>query len=374
MSRLKNRRRAKLIPARRLAPPGSPPGTLAIDPAAAPTRATVICYGPGRLEEVPFGDKADLQKRLAEWPVVWLRLEGLGDIETLRKVAEFFSLHPLTLEDAVNIHQRPKVEPYPNYVFIVSRLPTHWNGDDQDLSPGTEQMSLCLGEKFVISFHERNCAIAERVARRLRESAGKIRDMGADYLAYTLMDGALDAFFPVLDAIGRLIDELEDEILSSRRKGVITRVHDVKRRLVALRRAVWPEREAFAVLIRDAQGFFSEGTRVYLRDCEDHAFQIIELLETMRELASDLTDLHVSVTSNRLNEVMRVLTVIATIFIPLTFIVGIYGMNFDPHSSPYNMPELRWRYGYPLCLTAMGVIAIGLVGYFWRKGWLGPQS
>lgn len=365
MKRRWRHRRAKLSSAKRLAEPGSPPGLVLSNPLAQPTEVDGIGFGADRAKEIAYTGPDCIRAAMAEFPVLWLRVRGLKDTNRLRELSDFFALHPLTLEDIVNVHQRPKVDEFAKYLFVVARLPTEWSDPASDPTPGTEQMSLILGDGFLLSFHERPVPTVEVVRRRVLESAGKIRSGGPDRLLYALLDAGMDAYFPVLEDLGQTIDLLEDSIVVRPNRHTIARVHDVKRHLIALRRAVWPLREVFNSLIRNPTELISAETRVYLRDCEDHAFQLVELIETYRELGSDMTDLYVSVTSHRLNEVMKVLTVIATIFIPLTFIVGIYGMNFD------YMPELHWRYGYPMCLTMMGGLAIGLLVYFRRRGWIG---
>jgi magnesium transporter len=239
----------------------------------------------------------------------------------------------------------------------------------------TEQVSLCLGKDFVITFQEqqRPGDCFEPVRRRLRESVGKIRSAGPDGLAYALIDAIVDAYYPAVEHIGDRLDTLEDEVFAAHPR-VLKQIHEVRRDLINLRRAVWPMREAIASLLRDRSELIAEPTRVYLRDCHDHAIQIIDLIETFRDIDASVMDVYLSGVSQRMNQIIKVLTVITTVFIPLTFIVGVYGMNFHTDASPYNMPELTWRYGYP----AVWALMIGLAGWmllvFWRRGWIGRNG
>src|SRR5262249_33189645 len=235
----------------------------------------------------------------------------------------------------------------------------------------SEQLSLFLGPNFVITFQERpgwDCL--DPVRERIRKSQ-RIREAGPGYLSYAILDATIDHYFPVLEAYGERLETLEDQIVTPPNRQAVGEIHDVKRELLYLRRAIWPQREALNTLVRDAIPHISAETRLYLRDCYDHSVRIIDLLETYREVCSDLMDLYLSSISNRMNEIMKVLTIISTLFIPLTFVVGIYGMNFDPQSSPLNMPELKWYYGYPACLMVMIAIAIAQLFYFRHKGWIG---
>ncbi len=234
----------------------------------------------------------------------------------------------------------------------------------------TEQVSVFLGPKWVVTFLEDPGDAFDPVRRRLRENRGCIRASGAGYLAYALLDAVVDAYFPVVEKYGEKLDELEDEVVDRPDQGTIARAHAVKRDLRQLRRAIWPLREALNVLTRDTSGLVDDGTRVFLRDCYDHTVQIIDLVETYRELDADLTDLYLSSLSNRLNEVMKVLTVIATIFCRMTFIAGVYGMNFDTQVSPWNMPELHWPLGYLFSWGLMAASAVGMLGFFGWMGWI----
>jgi magnesium transporter len=335
--------------------PGSPPGLMEIDPEAAAPRLTSIRIEPKGVSE---------QDGLAsEGPgILWLNVDGLGEGKTLSRIAERFGLHPLAMEDVVETTQRPKVEAYDDHLFVILRMPSA-HGERFD----TEQVALFLGSDYVITLQERHGDAFNPVRTRLRNPHSKIREHGADYLAYALIDAVTDSFFPVLEAIGVRLEELEDAVLNQVEPGQIQAIHAIKHELMAIRGAVWPMRDTVASLLRDDGPLIVEQTRLYLRDCHDHTYQLIDTIGTYHEIASGLVDLHLSNQSNKMNEVMQVLTLIATIFIPLTFVAGVYGMNFE------HMPELHWRWGYPVVMGAMAVIGVGLALWFRRRGWLGRR-
>lgn len=346
-------------------PPGAPPGTLISDPDAPQPLIYIVAYGPQEVREQEVADPQRVHDFLGKWPVTWVNVEGLGDAKTISELGELFGLHKLALEDVINAHQRAKIEQYADHHFIVTRMAMLHERLD------TEQLSVFLGENFVLSFQEGlpgDCL--DPVRERIRKRLGHIRDAGADYLAYALLDAVVDGFFPVLEEYGERLEALEDKIITQPDQDTVAQVHALKRDLLTLRRAIWPQRETFNTLIREPIPLITDETRLHLRDCYDHAVQLIDLVESYRELASDLTDVYLSSVSNRTNEIMRVLTVITTIFIPLTFIAGIYGMNFNPDASSWNMPELNWYWGYPSSLAVMAVVAIAELIFFGRKGWI----
>ena len=349
---------------RRRTRPGAIPGTVAVDPEAAHPVVRVISYGPDDLEEKVVDDLRGLVKLVGQRPVTWVDVQGLGDARTITRLGEIFELHPLALEDVVNTHQRAKVEDYGQYLFIVARMIA--SGDRVD----TEQVSLFLGSNFVLTFQERPGDCLDAVRKRLQQSKGRIRQGGADYLAYALLDAVVDAYFPILEQYGESLDRLDAEISDQPAPDTVARVHQMRSDLLLLRRAIWPFREDIGELVREPNPLIAEETRVFLRDCYDHSFQIIDLVETCREMCSDLRDYYLSAVNNRMSEIMKVLTIMATIFIPLGFIAGLYGMNFDPDTSTWNMPELRWPFGYLFALALMALVAGGQLFYFWRRGWL----
>lgn len=349
---------------RRRTPPGAPPGTLKSDPALPGPKMKIIAYGPDRFEERDSACLDDVVRCLEGYTVTWLNVDGLGDARIVAEIGKAFGLHPLALEDVLHTHQRAKVEDYKDYLFITSRMVNQTDHIE------TEQLSLFMGKNFVLTFQEYPGDSFDELRERLRKGSGNLRQSGPDYLVYAILDAVIDAFFPVLDTYGEALDEMEEEVVSSPDVDSIARIHDIKNDLILMRRAIWPQREAINTLLRDPHFMLKDETRFHLRDCYDHTVQIIDLVEVYRDIASGLTDLYVSSVSNRMNEVMKVLTIIATIFIPLTFVTSIYGMNFNTAVSRWNMPELNAYYGYVGVWAVMLGVAVGMVYFFWRKGWL----
>ncbi len=349
---------------RRPAPPGATPGTVLPHPGAAPTTIRVMAYGPGGVLEREIADPAELAALPAGHAVIWVDVAGLADAARLQEIGRIYGIHSLALEDIVNSHQRPKVEEYDTHDFVVARMAPL--PDEEE----TDQLGLVLGEGFVVTFQERPGDCFDPVRDRIRHGRGRIRELGADYLAYTLLDVTIDAYFPLMESYGDRLEELEDETILSPTPALVTRLYEIRRRLTGMRRAVWPLRETAGALLRDTSPRIRHETRVYLRDCYDHTVQIIDLLEVYREMASGLTDVYLTSVSNRMNEIMKVLTIISTVFIPLTFLAGVYGMNFNTAKSPLNMPELEWYWGYPAVMAFMALIALGELWLFWRWGWL----
>lgn len=349
--------------------PGTLPGTLDLKADAAPPKIVVIEYSQTTAMRTVINSPSEYTRYHNPECVSWLDIQGLGNLETWRQMAEIFNLHPIALEDVVNVPQRPKVVYYdnPDHVVIIAWMVM--------LSPRSqklhkEQVSIILGENYVITVQEKpkyDCL--EPVRNRIRKNQGHITKYGADYLAYAILDAIIDEFFPVLEVYSDLLEDLEDEVLFQPQSKTMQSIYKTKRDMIVLRRAIWYQREALNILIRDKNRLVSKKVRVYLRDCYDNTVNIRDMLETYRELASDLISIYLSSMGNRMNEIMKVLTVISTIFIPLTFIVGIYGMNFDPEISPWNMPELKWYYGYPMSLGLMAIIAGGLIYFFCKRGW-----
>jgi magnesium transporter len=349
-------------------PPGTAPGLLVIDPEWPKPILRVIAFNAGELVEKNITDPGELTALLARMSVVWLNVDGLGDADMLRRVAAVFHLHMLALEDVVDLRKRAKVDRYDNYLYIVAVMV-----EIVENALAMDQLSLFLGKNFIVTFQEAPGDCFERVRERIRGGQGLIRAGGPGYLAYALLDATIDAYFPVLEHYGEKLEEMEDALVGMPRPERLPEIHALRRDLVALRRAVWPMREALNFLIRDGSDMFTPETRPYLNDCYDHTVQLMDLVESHREMASGLMDVYLSSMSNRMNEIMKVLTIISTIFIPLTFIAGVYGMNFDPHDGPLSMPELRSPYGYVAVLALMLGIAIGVLFYFRRLGWIGRK-
>jgi magnesium transporter len=365
-------RRARPSPKRRppfatrYHPPGTAPGTLTphTGEGTGPVRVTLIDYSPEHVTEREVEKIEEVFSFRDTASVTWINVEGLADVPLLESLGRHFKLHPLSLEDILNCGQRPKVEDYDDYEFVVLKS---LHLETEGLS--VEQISLVFGKNYVITFQERPGDSFEPVRERIRKGKGLIRRAGPDYLAYALMDALIDEFFPVLEQYGERIEALEDDLVDRPSPQAVHQIHGLKRDLLVLRRAAWPERDLVNSLLRAETPLIHPETKVFLRDCYDHMVQAMDMIETYRELAAGMLDVYLSSVSNRMNEIMKVLTIISTIFIPLTFIVGIYGMNFDT-ASPWNMPELHWRFGYLYCLGLMAAIAAGLVAYFRRKGWL----
>ncbi|MEW4529980.1 magnesium/cobalt transporter CorA [Maioricimonas sp. JC845] len=357
--------------------PGAAPGSVLADPDAPPPRVRAISFGGGRFVEQEITDCNEIEPLLDEFAVTWINVDGLGDAKLIRRLADLFGLHPLEIEDIVHVHQRAKVEDYGDHLFLIARM-VHLaeTPDDDDAEPpdglglSSEQLSIFLGGRFVLTFQEAPGDCLDPVRERLRKNVGRLRQAGTDYLTYAILDAVIDSYFPIIEQYAEALDTIEDELDDGGTPRDLARLHYLRRELLTLRRAAWPLREAVSWLMRDSHKLIDDATRVYFRDCADHVFQILDAVGTYRELCSDLREYFFSITGQRTNEVMRLLTIIATIFIPLSFVAGVYGMNFDPEASPWNMPELDWRFGYFGALGIMASIAGVMLTYFWRKGWL----
>jgi magnesium transporter len=345
--------------------PGTAPGTVRADPTAPATEIRLMGYGPDELVEVADATLADVRALLDRCETLWVDVAGLGTVELLRELGELFEVHRLALEDVVNVGQRPKVETYDEHLFIVAQTAIAVGDDVQ-----AQQLSMVLGPRTLLTFRERRDPVLEPVRERLRGAQGRIRVGGADYLAYALLDALVDAYFPILEHFGARIESLEEEVLERPEESAAKEIHTLKVELLELRRTVWPHREVVAELLREGVPFVRRETQVFLRDVQDHVAQAIDLLEAFRESSSTLMNSYLSALSNRMNEVMKVLTMIATIFIPLSFIAGLYGMNFQT-DHPLNMPELGWPVGYPFALALMALVAGAMIWWFWRKRWFG---
>ena len=293
-------------------------------------------------------------------PVSWVNVNGIHDVRIIEQLGAHIGLHPLVMEDLVHLDQRPKLEEYDGYLFIVFKM-LHY---DDNKGVRVEQVSLVAGETYVISFQEYAGDVLEPIRDRIRTGKGRIRKMGADYLAYALMDTVVDHYFVVIEKIGSKIESIEEALLEQGDKAIMQHISQLKKDIILLRRSIWPLREVIAKMQRLESPLFKKKTAAYLRDLYDHIIQVIEMLETMSDLLASLTDLYISEQGLRMNEVMKFLTIIGTIFIPLTFIAGIYGMNFA------YMPELHWTYGYPIAMFVMALIGGGFLVYFKRRGWL----
>ncbi len=364
MSNHRKHRRLKPRIHRRAAP-GTKPGTMNVAPDALATTIDVIAYDKDHIVEKSHVTIQQLADFMNRWPVVWVNVIGLGSVETLKSIATTFNIHPLAMEDVVNVHQRAKADDYPSNVYCVLRMP---EPQKDDL---TEQLSIIVGKNYVVTFQEGPGDCFDLVRNRLRHEQSVMRqETQADYLAYRLIDAVVDAYFPILEKIGDRLDELDDRTAAGEGQSAFADLHCVKRELLLLRRAIWPLRDAIRELQTEETPLFGTQTRLFLRDCQDHAIQLIDLVEAYRDISCDIRDFYLSTMSQRMNEVMKTLTIIATIFIPMNFIAALYGMNFES-DSPWNMPELHWHLGYPFALGLMGTFACGMLILFWRRGWIG---
>jgi len=342
---------------------GLPPGTLVHigEKKMEKTGISIIDYDESQFEEqrvdaieqcFPFKDKPT---------VTWINIDGIHEAEIIEKIGKHFEIHPLVLEDIMNSGQQPKAEDLEQYVFVILKM-LSYDEETKEIKP--EQVSLILGPNFVITFQEREGDVFNPIRDRIRKAKGRIRRMKADYLAYRLIDTIVDHYFIVLEKLAERIESLEEELVTNPTPETLQTIHALKRELIFLRRSVWPLREAVISLERGESALIHESTGIYLRDVYDHTIQVIDTVETFRDMVSGMLDVYLSSISNKMNEVMKVLTIIATIFIPLTFVAGVYGMNFK------YIPELEWPWGYAACLILMGIIALVMVLYFRRKRWL----
>ena len=343
--------------------PGLPPGTLIhVGPRRMETaQVRLFAYDPVRIEEKSLDPQRKLPIPGDTAGVLWINVDGLHDTRLLASMGQQYGIHPLVLEDILNTAQRPKLEEADPLIFLVFKMV------GREASPGelaVEQVSILLGRGLLLTFQERPGDVFEPVRERLRAGLGRIRGAGADYLAYALLDVVVDRYFDVLEQIHDRIEKLEDRLLGEAGARYLEEIHRLRRELSEFRQLVWPLRESLSRFKATESPLVSDNTRLYLLDLYDHVIQVLELIESSREAASGLLDLYMSVASNRMNEVMKLLTVIATLFIPVTFLAGIYGMNF------HFMPELEWTWSYPLFwLVTLGVLG-GMIRWFRKKGWL----
>jgi len=342
---------------------GLPPGTLVQieEKKTEKAKISLIDYDEAQFQEkeattieecFPFKDKPT---------VTWINIDGIHQADILEKTGAHFGIHPLILEDIMNPGQRPKMEDFEDYIFVVVKM-IYFDDKKNDIE--AEQLSIILGPNFVISFQEKEGDIFNPIRDRIRKGRGRIRKMKADYLAYALIDTIVDHYFIVLEKLGEKIEGMEEELVTKPTPETLQSIHTLKRELIFLRKSIWPLREVISVLERGESSLINESTGIYLRDVYDHTIQVVDTIETFRDMVSGMLDIYLSSISNKMNEVMKVLTIIATIFIPLTFVAGLYGMNFK------YIPELEWHWGYFAVLFLMVIIGFGMVLYFRNKKWL----
>lgn len=294
--------------------------------------------------------------------VTWINVEGLQDIDIIKKLAEFYQLHPLTIEDILNNDQRPKVEEFENYIYITTKM-LKWSGKTKNFR--IEEFSIIIGKNYILTFQDCKTTIFNDLQERLRSTTKqRLREQGSDYLAYRLIDTIVDHYFVVLEVLGNKIEKIEEKIITAPTPQNARTIYRLKHKMLILRKSIWPMREVISHLLQISQNSISSFTHVYLRDVYDHAVQAIDTLETFRDMLSNILDIYLSSLTARMNEIMKVLTMIATVFIPITFLASVYGMNFD------YMPELHWHYGYYIVLSIMIAVAICMIFFFRRKKWL----
>jgi magnesium transporter len=325
-------------------------------------KLTLIDYDDaGTYTEHETSDVNELAAAIQTPSITWINVAGLHDVALMETIGDAFGIHHLLLEDILNTDQRPKLDQYDDYIYLILKT-LHWHPGNGALD--TEQIGIVLGQTFVLTFQEQEADNFDTIRERLRNDKGRIRQHGADYLAYSLLDTTVDHYFVILEKISDAIAELEEEVATEPTRRTLQGIHDLKRELLFLRKSVWPLREVIGSLQRNDSGLFQQTTNIYLRDVYEHTVQVVDATETFRDIVSGLLDIYLSSISNRTNDIMKVLTVIATIFIPLTFITSLYGMNFE------YMPELGWRWGYPAVWVLNLVVAAGLLFYFRSKDWL----
>ena len=348
--------------------PATVPGTLKISDGACKPKVMLIDYNQKEVESFELKRPDDCISYIEKESVSWFDIQGLGDEEILKKIGEIFKLHPLVLEDVVNVPQRPKFEDYESQILLILQMVYVKNVEELDFS--TEQVSFILGEKYLLTFQEEEkYDTFDGVRDRIKHSKGNIRKRGSGYLIYTLIDSVIDGFYPVLEVFGEEIERLEEEAVENPTRATLKKIYYLKRKLLELKRLIWPVRDAIQALMREESPLIGKDVDMYLKDCYDHSVQVLDVVENYRDLTYSLMDVYMSSVGNKMNDIMKVLTIIATIFIPLTFVAGVYGMNFNPGSSPLNMPELNWYWGYPAVWILMIAIGAVLFYVFWRKGW-----
>jgi magnesium transporter len=342
---------------------GLPPGSMIFDGErrVETTRITIFDYDESQFQEKEVQSVEECFPFKDEPTVTWVNIDGVHDVGIVGKIGEYFGVHPLVQEDIVHTGQRPKMEDFDDYLYIVVKMLFF---DEERGEISAEQVSLIVGDRYVISFQEREGDVFEPVRERLRSRKGRIIKQGADYLAYVLIDTIVDNYFAILEKTGDRVESLEEELITDPSPETLTVMQRMKREMIFLRKSIWPLREVISGLERDESPIIKESTHVYLRDVYDHTIQVMDTVEALRDMIGGMLDIYLSSVSNRMNEVMKVLTIIATIFIPLTFIAGIYGMNFE------NMPELKVPWAYPVVWVVMVTVGILMVAYFKRKRWL----
>ena len=334
------------------------PGTITVSPDDIPPVITVFAFGPDALKEATVTSVADIIALGTDWPVIWVNVDGFGNVELLKAIADHFGIHPLAMEDATDTSQRAKSEPYGDATFLVLPMP-----HEDERGFWTEQIAIWVTQRIVVTFQSVPGDCLDPLRMRIREDKGRVRKSSAAYLSYAIADSVVDGYFPIVDRIGEELEPLEDEAFTKPNGKTLGKIRRIRAELIRVRRAVHPLRDA-AIALASLDRVFDPDTRHYLRDLNDHVSRVLDQLETDRFMANDLLDIYMTSINLKVAETSKVLTIIATLFMPVTFIAGVYGMNFE------YMPEIKWALGYPFALGLMGLTVLGLLTYFWRKGWL----
>ena len=350
---------------------GLPPGTIIHigDKSSEKPKITVIDYDEKDYTEHSLDQIEDCRPYLYKKTVTWINIDGIHDTSLIERAGVVFGLHPLVMEDIVNTTQRPKFEDYEDFLFVVLKMLLLCPEEKKE-GVWAEQVSIVMTKNYVVTFQEKEGDVFNTIRERLKTAKGRIRKAGADYLAYALMDAITDHYFIILEKLGEEIEDLEDSLVKFSSNSTARQIHSLKREIIYLRKAVWPLRELISGMIRSESEIITKTTQIYLRDLYDHTVQVIDTIETERDIVSGMLDIYLTSLSNRMNEIVKVLTIISTIFIPLTFIAGVYGMNFSTGASPFNMPELNMKYGYLMCIGIMIVVALSMLLFFKRKKWI----
>jgi magnesium transporter len=342
---------------------GLPPGSLVHvgEKKTEKVRISLIDYSVGKFEEKEIKNVEECFSFKRKPSVTWINVDGLHEVDVIEKLGKCFEIHPLVLEDILNTDQRPKIEDFEKYIFFILKM-LYINEQNKEIH--SEQVSLILGKNYVISFQESNGDVFDSIRERIRKGKGRIRKMGSDYLVYSLIDAIVDNYYTILENIGDRVEEMENDVVTSPDPELLQNIYNLKREMIYLRKSVWPLREVINGLLREESKLIKNSTHIFLRDLYDHTIQTIDTIETFRDMISGMLDIYMSSISNKMNEIMKVLTIFAAIFIPLTFIAGIYGMNFQ------YMPELSIQWAYPAIWIVIIIVTVTLLAYFKHKKWL----
>jgi magnesium transporter len=336
------------------------------DVKAKPTNISIVDYNERTIEVKQVTDIKECFLYKDTPNITWINISGFLEVDKISELCAYYGLHHLTIEDILNTEQRPKCDIFDDYVFVSLKKNIY---EQKTLNLTVQQISIVFGKNFVLTFQEEQSNIFDFILERLQKAQNKIRQSKADYLAYALIDVIVDSYFEIFEVIGNAIEDIEECVTSAARDFSVESLHNLKRKIILLRKSLWPAREVISMLQRKLTDLIEDKTIFYLKDTGDHIVQLIDTSETYRDLLASLLDIYMSTVSNRMNEIMKVLTMFATIFIPLTFIAGLYGMNFNPSKSPFNMPELNWYFGYPFALSLMLIVVIVMLIFFKRKKW-----